>query len=216
MFEWVFIISSVVILEVILSVDNAVVLATMVKHLPKEKRDKALKYWIFWAYFFRWLLLLLASWLITIMWFKLIGWLYLLYIGIKSFLPKKEDASAAKSIARWFWATVAMVEVMDIVFSLDNILGVVALTDNMWLLIIWVFVGILAMRFVAWKFVVLMEKYPYLEISANIVILILGFKLVGSYFLPELFELPIISSTTPITTTLLFVVPYFYKKYTWK
>jgi predicted tellurium resistance membrane protein TerC len=66
---------------------------------------------------------------------------------------------------------------MDIVFSIDNIFAVVAYTPNLFLICAGVFIGILAMRYVAKYFVVLMEKYPYLEKSAFIVIGILGLKL---------------------------------------
>ena len=76
-----------------------------------------------------------------------------------------------------FWSTVLAVEFMDIVFSIDNIFAVVAYSDNIFLICIGVFIGILAMRYVAKYFVVLMEKYPFLEKSAFIVIGILGLKL---------------------------------------
>ena len=81
-----------------------------------------------------------------------------------------------------------MIEAMDLAFSMDNVFAVVAFTDNIWLICIGVFIGILAMRFVAQGFVKLMEKYPFLEKAAFIVIGILGVKLtlsVYSHFYPE-------------------------------
>lgn len=69
--------------------------------------------------------------------------------------------------------TVVAVEFMDMVFSIDNILAAVALSDKVWVVMLGVFIGIAAMRFVAGKFVVLMQKYPDLEDSAYIVIAIL-------------------------------------------
>jgi predicted tellurium resistance membrane protein TerC len=77
---------------------------------------------------------------------------------------------------------------MDIVFSIDNIFAVVAYTPNIFLICTGVFVGILAMRYVAKYFVVLMEKYPFLEKSAFLVIGILGLKLCFSvlvHFFPN-------------------------------
>ena len=70
------IIGNLIIIESLLSVDNAAVLATMVMDLPKEQRDKALKYGIWGAYFFRGLAMIFASVLITIWWLKPIGGLY--------------------------------------------------------------------------------------------------------------------------------------------
>ena len=81
-----------------------------------------------------------------------------------------------------FWATVALVELMDMAFSIDNVYAAVAFSPNIILVFIGVFIGILAMRFVANSFVRLMEKYPFLETCAFIVIAVLGLKLVSSLF----------------------------------
>lgn len=185
------IILNLIVIESLLSVDNAAVLATMVMDLPKEQRNKALKYGIIGAYVFRGLALLLAAWLTKIWWLKPIGGLYLVYLGLNYFrsklTPQKEDDALNKK-ENWFyrntigmfgtfWATVALVEVMDLAFSIDNVFAAVAFTDNIWLICIGVFIGILAMRFVAQGFVKLMEKYPFLETAAFVVILILGVKL---------------------------------------
>jgi predicted tellurium resistance membrane protein TerC len=72
---------------------------------------------------------------------------------------------------------VVLVEIMDLAFSIDNVFAAVAFTDNIWLICIGVFIGILAMRFVAQGFVKLLEKYPFLETAAFIVIIVLGLKL---------------------------------------
>ena len=74
------VIGNLIIIESLLSVDNAAVLATMVMDLPKQQRNKALKYGIIGAYVFRGLCLLFAAWLITIWWLKPLGGLYLLWL----------------------------------------------------------------------------------------------------------------------------------------
>jgi YkoY family integral membrane protein len=196
------IIGNLIIIESLLSVDNAAVLATMVMDLNKQDREKALKYGIFGAYFFRGLCLLFASWLIKIWWLKALGGIYLLYLCIHYFMkeatPQAEDDTLDKK-SNWFyrktigllgpfWATVALVEVMDLAFSIDNVFAVVAFTDNFYIICIGVFIGILAMRFVAQGFVKLMERYPFLETAAFVVIGILGLKLCLSllhHFYPE-------------------------------
>ena len=79
-----------------------------------------------------------------------------------------------------FWATVALIELMDLAFSIDNVFAVVAFTDNLILICVGVFIGILAMRLVAQGFVLLMGKYPFLETAAFLVIGLLGLKLLLS------------------------------------
>lgn len=182
----------ILLLEIILSFDNAAVLATMVKDLPKEQQSKALKYGILGAYVFRGIALILVESIISIWWFKPIGGIYLIYIAVKHFTAKsiqteidEEVQDTKKSfiyrgtvgVIGIFWSTVLAVEFMDIVFSIDNIFAVVAYSSNIVLICIGVFIGILAMRYVAKYFVVLMEKYPFLENSAFLVIGILGVKL---------------------------------------
>jgi YkoY family integral membrane protein len=190
------IVLNLILIESLLSIDNAAVLATMVMDLPKEQRKKALKYGIIGAYVFRGISLLLASYLVKIWWLKSLGGLYLLFLGINYFrtraTPKKEDDVLNKK-QNWLyrntlgllgplWATIVMVEIMDLAFSIDNVFAAVAFTDNIWLICTGVFIGILAMRFVAQGFVKLMEKYSFLATGAFIVIIILGLKLTSSLF----------------------------------
>lgn len=194
------VIVNLILIESLLSVDNAAVLATMVLKLPKDQRKKALKYGILGAYFFRGVCLIFAAFLIQIWWFKPLGGIYLLILGIRHFLfPAKEkspetiDEEIQNKKQSWlyrktlgafgpFWATVILVELMDLAFSIDNVIAANAYTNNIILIWVGVFIGILAMRFVAQGFVRLMEKYPFLSTCAYLVIILLGTKLTLSLF----------------------------------
>lgn len=188
------VVANLVLIESLLSVDNAAVLATMVRDLPVNMRAKALKYGIWGAYVFRGIAMLFVSYLIKIWWLKALGGFYLIYLVYDWYKGRntksKEDDLIDKN-TNWvykntvgligaFWSTVIMVEVMDMAFSIDNVFAAVAFTPNIILICIGVFIGILAMRYIAQWFVELMEKYPNLETSAFLVILILGIKLVLS------------------------------------
>lgn len=190
------VVGNLIVIESLLSVDNAAVLATMVMDLPKEQRSRALRYGIIGAYAFRGICLLLAAYIIKIWWLKPLGGLYLLYLVWdwwkgKQTKEKEDDTLDKKS--NWlyrstvgalgnFWATVALVEIMDLAFSIDNVFAAVAFSDNIILIWLGVFIGILAMRFVAQGFVKLMEKYTFLETAAFVVIAILGIKLMLSLY----------------------------------
>jgi YkoY family integral membrane protein len=190
------IIGNLIIIESLLSVDNAAVLATMVMDLPQEQRDKALKYGIWGAYFFRGLAMIFAAFLIKIWWLKPLGGIYLLYLVYDWYKSKQTESTDDDTIdkeSNWlykltvgslgsFWATVCLVELMDMAFSIDNVFAAVAFTPNIILVCIGVFIGILAMRFIAQWFVKLMEKYSFLETAAFVVIGILGVKLTLSLF----------------------------------
>ncbi len=252
------IILNLIVIESLLSVDNAAVLATMVIDLPKEQRSKALRYGIIGAYVFRGICLALAAWLVNIWWLQPLGGIYLLWLAVDQFKDswrigergslsfkiaslagfiyfirnesasltigsvdfnpirfilfpiliaaiiyfaysiylvqgdEEDDGEVNKSnnaiytyffkYVGLFWATVALVEVMDLAFSIDNVFAVVAFTKNQYLIYIGVFIGILAMRFVAQAFVRLIERFPFLETVAFLVIGLLGIKLCLSLY----------------------------------
>ena len=192
------IVGNLVIIESLLSVDNAAVLATMVGDLPKDQREKALRYGIFGAYIFRGLCIIFASFLIQFWFLKPLGGLYLLYLVYDHFKARPAHDDMVDKQKSWFyrhtlglfgkfWATVALIELMDLAFSIDNVFAVVAFTDNLILICVGVFIGILAMRLVAQAFVLLMGRYPFLETAAFVVIGMLGLKLMLSlvgHYLP--------------------------------
>ena len=191
MIQNILIILNLFILESLLSVDNAAVLAIMVKDLPSTEKKGALRWGLLGAYLFRGTCLFVAAWLVKILWLKILGGVYLLYLVYGHFTPQNdsiEEASetkdskifqyASKLGLNKFWATVALVEVMDLAFSIDNIFAAVALSNNFYIVMTGVALGILAMRFVAGWFVGLIEKYPSLERSAFIAIALLGVKLI--------------------------------------
>ncbi len=219
---------NLILIESLLSLDNATVLAIMVRPLREEQRDKALKYGIIGAYVFRGLALVFASIIIKIWWLKPLGGLYLLYMVYDWWKGKQEKyedevhvvekSAFHRILERYlgvFWTTVLMVELMDIAFSIDNVFAAVAFTPNIILVVIGVFIGILSMRFVAQYFNKLMNQYPFLETSAFIVIFILGLKLSFSlfeHFYPEASLTKAMTSHTAETvlsllTALIFFVP---------
>ncbi len=222
------IILNLILIESLLSIDNAAVLATMVMDLPPAQRSKALRIGIIFAYIFRGLALLFASILIKITWLKLIGAIYLIYMSFSFFFSKKDEENHdvnindnrlfryLKPILGAFWSTVVMVELMDLVFSIDNVFAaVVYAKDNIYLIWIGVFIGIITMRLVAVLFVKLMEKFPLLHQAAFVVIGLLGIKLFLSFccgalnieWICELEHNKEADFTFSLVTLLIFVIP---------
>ncbi|PIE94508.1 TerC family protein [Bacillus fungorum] len=183
-------IGSLVILEGLLSADNALVLAVMVKHLPEEQRKKALTYGLFGAYFFRFIFIGIGMLLIKFWWIKVLGAAYLAWIVIKHFWfgEQDEDVNEMKKeswlvrVFGTFWATVISVELMDLAFSADSILAAFAVSEQVWILLIGGMLGILMMRTVAKFFLVLIDKVPELENTAFILIAIISIKMFASVF----------------------------------
>ena len=186
--DWV-LIFSLIIMECLLSVDNAVVLAAQTQVLPTEKMKKdSLFYGIWGAYLFRFLVIGIGTYLIHFWPIKIIGSGYLMYLVYKFFRPgakqqrqrKRQTAKAGRSQRGLFWRTVAEIELMDIMFSVDSILAGLALSNNPVIVFLGGCVGIAIMRGVAEVIMVLMQKIPELQPMAYVLIAIISVKLFAS------------------------------------
>ena len=209
---------NIIIIESLLSIDNAAVLASMVMELPQKQRKSALFYGMLGAIGFRVICLFLASFLIKIWWIESIGGFYLMMLSFNFFRKKsrnKENSNKKEKHSKFYnWfskyispfiATVILIQFMDLAFSIDNVLAVVAFSKNMTLIITGVIIGIITMRFVAVKFVELMTKFPFLEASAYLIIGLLGIKLfisIFTHFNPEIPVLKFIGSGGKVPTHL--------------
>jgi YkoY family integral membrane protein len=180
-----------VFLEGLLSADNALVLALMVRHLPKVEQRRVLRYGIWGAVGFRFIAVLLSAVLLKFWIFKVLGGGYLLYLAIKHFAQTEGgSASGPRGWDRTFWGTVAAVTFADIAFSIDSILAAVAMADdfparfgdNGKLFIVFVggVLGIITMRFVVRYFVILLDRFPGLAQGAYVLVAWIGLKLVIS------------------------------------
>lgn len=174
-----FVIGVLIFLEGILSVDNALVLAILAKKLPPEQRKKALTYGLIGAFAFRLIALALVVYLVQWRWVKFVGGGYLLYIAITHlFFPSKPPAEGEKVIPASFWKVVVAIELTDIAFALDSILAGVALTKKLWVVFTGGVIGIVLMRFAAAAFIRVIDKFPRLEKTAYILVLIIGAKVI--------------------------------------
>lgn len=183
--DWM-IILSLVMIECLLSVDNAIVLAAQTQKLPtKKEQEKSLFYGLWGAYLFRFLLIGVGTYLIKFWWIKVLGAAYLMYLSVNHFWkmahPENEEAHAKKKkrkrILPLFWSVVVSIELMDIVFSIDSILASLAVSPNPVIVLIGGLIGILCMRGIAEIIMKLMEKVPELEVMAYALIAIIAVKL---------------------------------------
>jgi YkoY family integral membrane protein len=180
-------IGMLVVLEGLLSADNALVLAILVLGQPPSQQRRALRYGMAGAFFFRAVAVLLAAYLMRVAWVKLLGGLYLGYLTWAHFVrPEGESrhhvrqARAAFGLSA-FWATVVRVELIDIAFSVDSILVAVALSPKLWVVITGGLLGIVMMRLVAGRMIDLIRRYPALVDGAFIIIGWVALKLVVEY-----------------------------------
>ncbi len=183
-----FTIGLLIILEGLLSADNALVMAIMVLGLPKHEHQKALRYGLIGGFVFRTIATLLAVYLIQVGWVRLLGGLYLLYLTYAHFWGGEQghDRRQAPKAKGWlglspFWTTVVKVEAMNLAFSIDSILVAVAMSPKRWVVVTGGILGIVAMRLVVGQLLAVVQRYPAVVDGALIIIAWVGIKLIMEY-----------------------------------
>ena len=201
--NFVYIILQVIFLEGILSIDNAAVLGAMVSVLPKKEmvpwpeplkflgppvhrllggqQPAALKVGLLGAYLGRGLMLVLANYVIHNDFLKILGAAYLIKLAFENLgEPESGEECQTKTGSvegKGFWGVVLAVELADLAFSLDNVVAVVALSDNLYIVMFGVAVGIITMRFAATLFTLMITREPILKPAAYIVVFNIGAEL---------------------------------------
>ena len=177
-----------VLLEGLLSADNALVLALMILGLPRPDQKKALRYGLVGAFAFRIAATLLATYLISIGWVKLLGGAYLLYLSYAHFFASggAEQRGKPRPAQGWLglsplWGTIVKVELVNIAFSVDSILVAVAMSSKTWVVLTGGLLGIVAIRVVIGQLLAIVRKYPAIVDGAFIIIAWVGFKLLLEY-----------------------------------
>ena len=172
-----------IILELLLSADNAIALASLTKSLDNlALRSKALNIGIIISLIFRILLILLSNILLKFVIIRIFAGLYLIYLFISNvFLISKSgisDSDNDKTDNNFkFLKIVALLSLTDFAFSIDSITTAVAISDQYILIILGAIIGVLALRFTSGIFLKLLEKFLRLETAGYIAILVVGIKL---------------------------------------
>jgi len=188
------IILTLIALEGLLSADNAIVLAVLVRRLPKHLQKKALLYGLVGGYVMRGLMLLFVTLIAGLWWVEIVGGGYLVYLAAHHVVQVRrgvpvdhvhgpdqdvagQEVAAMTARSGGFWSVVARVELMDLAFAVDSALVAVALTRVLWVIYIGVFIGILMLRLAAGWFVRVMERHPRFEHVAYALVAWAGMKL---------------------------------------
>ena len=172
-----------IILELLLSADNAIALASLTKSLDSPLlRSKALNIGITISLLFRIFLILLSNILLKFIIIRKFAGLYLIYLFISNvFFNSESDTQESENDKKnnnfKFLKIVALLSFTDFAFSIDSITTAVAISDQYILIIFGAIIGVLALRFTSGIFLSLLEKFLRLETAGYIAILIVGIKL---------------------------------------
>jgi len=178
------VILGLIVIEGLLSVDNALAIAAMASHLDEKKRALAMNIGYIGAYGFRVLALIFAAQIVKVEWAMYLGALYLIWLMCAHFAGQKDaagDEGEAMNVHhRTFAGTITMIALMDLSLSVDNVVAAVGLSrDKMLYVYIGVTIGIITLRIVAGYAVKWIERYPILEHTAFLLVGFVGLLLLG-------------------------------------
>jgi YjbE family integral membrane protein len=154
----------IIMIDLLLSGDNAVVIALACRNLPEAQRRKGIMYGVGGAIGLRVVLTFFAVGLLALPYLKLVGALLLLWIGVKLILPEDEEHGEGNIKAEaHLWGAIKTIIVADFVMSLDNVLGVAAAAHgNVWLLVFGLLVSIPMIAWSSQLVLKLIDRFPFI------------------------------------------------------
>lgn len=180
----------IIMIDLLLSGDNAVVIALACRNLPLEQRKKGILYGVGGAIGLRIVLTFFAVTLLSLPYLKLVGALLLLWIGVKLILPEEEHGEGNIKAEANLWGAIKTIIIADFVMSLDNVLGVAAAAKGSVFLL--VFGLLISIPLIAWSsqlVLKLIDRYPFIIYAGGALLgYVAGEMLVTEVMFKELVE----------------------------
>lgn len=185
--ETLFLLIILVALEAVLSADNAIALAALVQTLHNPKLEqRALDIGLGLAYILRILLIFSATWVVQFWQFELAGALYLLWLSWQYFTTEKTNTRHQFIQTRSLWQIIPLIALTDLAFSLDSVTTALAISQELWLIVLGGTIGIITLRFLARLFIRWLEEFTHLEDAGYFAVALVGLRLLFRSVAPAL------------------------------
>ncbi len=180
-------------LELVLSADNAIALASITRRLKKVENQKlALNIGISLSLILRIFLILMAQYVLKLWFIQLAAGLYLLSLFFSKlkeqyFLKEKNELINHSYKENYSLSnTIFLLALTDLAFSVDSVAAAVAISDQFLLVVTGAVIGVIALRFTSGLFVRWLEEFQRLELAGYIAVALVGCKLILFLILPML------------------------------
>src|SRR5690606_17512534 len=189
--------TTLIVLEVVLGIDNLVFIAILADKLPPHQRDKARLLGLSLALIMRLLLLASISWLVTLTTplFSVFGWpfsgrdlimlvggLFLLTKAVMELHERLEpphESTSGPKVHASFWVVVTQIIVLDAVFSLDSVITAVGMVDSLPVMMAAVIIAILVMMIASKPLMTFVSAHPTVVVLCLGFLMMIGFSLVA-------------------------------------
>jgi len=177
-------------LEMVLSADNAIALAAIARGLEDSTmQQRALNIGLVLAFTLRVMLILSATWVLQFWQFELAGALYLLWLVFQYFTSDtdEDDRHHGAQFAT-VWQAIPMIAFTDLAFSLDSVTTAIAVSKEIWLVILGGLIGVVALRLMAGLFIRWLQEYVHLQDAGYVTVGLVGgrllLKVINDSFVP--------------------------------
>ncbi|MEL6552726.1 MAG: hypothetical protein AAFQ63_04580 [Cyanobacteria bacterium J06621_11] len=177
-----------ILLELVLSADNAIALAAIAQGLDTEElQKKALDIGLVAAFVLRILLILAAGWVLKYWQFEIAGAIYLLWLVYQHFFTGDDDDDEHHGPKfGGLWQAIPTIALTDLAFSLDSVTTAIALSKDVLIVLLGGTIGIISLRFMAGLFIRWLEIYVHLEDAGFVTVAFVGLRLIVRVINPEL------------------------------
>ena len=209
---WLLALVNIIIIDIVMSWDNAIIIWMATRNLPVKLRKKAITIWIVLATIMRIWFAFFATFLLWVVWIRLAWWLLLLYVVWKFYKELRlwwnhhEEWLSSKAKEVWFLTAIYTIVIADVSMSLDNVLAVAwAANENIVALWVWLIFSILLMAFASNFIAKNLNRFPIIQWVWLLVILFVAVEMILKWAF-DIENTLHFSNLMPILTVLISIV----------
>lgn len=175
-FDAVWAVLAIILIDLVLAGDNALVIGMAANRLPDHLKKKAIFWGTLGAIGIRFLSVAVLGYLLLIPGLKMIGGIALLYIGWKLAFQQGDHSIEAKDT---FWGAISTIVIADAVMGIDNALGIAAAAGgNFWMVVFGLLVSVPVVLFGSSVIAKILERYPESVFVGSFVLFVVAAKMI--------------------------------------
>lgn len=214
MIEMIWAVLAIILIDVVLAGDNALVIGMAANKLPEHLKKKAIIWGTFGAVAVRFVAVAALSYLLLIPGLRLVGGILLVYIAWKLAFQDKEHTVEAKDT---FWSAISTIVIADAVMGIDNALGIAAAANgNLWLVIFGLLISVPIILFGSTVIAKILTKYPRCAFIGSFVLFVVAAQMIVKEPFIENYLSPLdnwVKSILPLVVGVIFTSQQYYKAY---